>query len=86
MITNGHVSIGTAATALDGVWQNPSRITIHNLDNTDSCYLGNGTVTTANGLELMKQQTLQFDLAPLEQLYAVSTKTGHVISWLRQTI
>lgn len=86
MITNGQTSIGTAATALDGVWTNPSRITIHNLDNTDACYLGNSSVTTSTGLELMKQQTIQFDLAPLEQIYAVSTKAGHSISWLRQTI
>ena len=86
MISNGQVSIGTAASAIDGVWQNPSRITIHNLDNTDAVFLGNQTVTITNGLELMKQATLQFDLEPLEQLYAVSSKTGHKISWLRQTV
>lgn len=86
MITNGQTVIGTTATALDGVWQNPSRITIHNLDNTDSVYLGQDSVTTTTGLELMKQATLQFELQPLEQLWAVSSKTGHRISWLRQTI
>lgn len=86
MITSGQVAIGTAATAIDGVWQNPSRITIHNLDNTDAVYLGANGVTTTSGLELMKQQTLQFDLQPLEQIWAVSSKAGHIISWLRQTI
>lgn len=86
MITNGQTSIGTAASAIDGVWTNPSRITIHNLDNTDACYLGNDSVTVLNGFELMKQTTLQFDLAPLEQLWAVSAKAGHKISWIRQTI
>ena len=86
MISNGQVSIGTVASAIDGVWHNPSRITIHNLDNTDAVFLGNQTVTITNGLELMKQATLQFELEPLEQLYAVSSKTGHKISWLRQTV
>ena len=86
MITNGQVAIGTAASAIDGVWHNPSRITIHNLDNTDAVFLGNQTVTITNGLELMKQATLQFELEPLEQIYAVSSKAGHKISWLRQTI
>lgn len=86
MITNGQTAIGTVASAIDGVWTNPSRITIHNLDNTDAVYLGNQTVTINNGLELMKQATLQFELEPLEQLYAVSSKTGHNVSWLRQTI
>ena len=85
-ITSGQTSVGTAATQIDGRWQNPSRITIHNLDNTDSVYLGNSTVGTATGLELMKQTTLQFELEPLEVMYAVSTKTGHKISWLRQTV
>ena len=86
MITNGQVAIGTAASAIDGVWHSPSRITIHNLDNTDAVFLGNQTVTITNGLELMKQATLQFELEPLEQIYAVSSKVGHKISWLRQTI
>lgn len=86
MITSGQVTIGTVATAIDGVWQNPSRITIHNVDNTDALYIGNGTVTLANGLVLRKEETLQFELEPLEQIYAVSGKTGHVVSWLRQTI
>lgn len=86
MISNGQTSVGTAATVLDGRWQNPSRITIHNLDNTDAVYLGNDSVTITNGLELMKQSTLSFYLEPLEQIYAVSSKTGHKVSWLRQTV
>lgn len=86
MISSGQVAIGTVATAIDGVHTNPSRITIHNLDNTDALYLGGTAVTTTTGLELMKQETLQFDLAPLETIYAVSTKAGHIVSWLRQTI
>lgn len=86
MITSGQTAISTVATAIDGVWQNPSRITLHNLDNTDSVFLGQGTVTITTGLELMKQTTLQFELQPLEQIWAVSSKAGHKISWLRQTI
>ena len=86
MISSGQTAIGTAATPIDGVWANPSRITLHNADNTDAVYIGNGNVTITNGLGVEKLQTLQFDLQPLEQLHAVSSKTGHVISWLRQTI
>jgi hypothetical protein len=86
VITSGQASIGLTATAIDGVWQNPSRITIHNNDNSTNIWLGGTNVTTANGLLLLKEQSYQFDLEPLEQLYAVSEKTGHIISWLRQTI
>lgn len=86
MISSGQTTIGTVATAIDGVWPNPSRITLHNADNTDTLYIGNQNVTTSNGLGIVKLDTLQFDLQPLEQLYVVSGKAGHVISWLRQTI
>jgi hypothetical protein len=85
-ITNGQVAIGTVATAIDGVWTNPSRITIHNNDNATNIYLGGSAVTIANGLLLLKEESYQFDLQPLEQIYAVSDKLGHVISWMRQTI
>ena len=86
MITNGQVAIGTVATPIDGVWHNPSLITIHNNDNTDAVYLGGTGVTTANGLLLLKEDSYQFQLQPLEQIYCVSTKLGHTISWMRQTI
>jgi len=86
VISNGQTSIGTAATAIDGVSSNPSLLTIHNNDNSDKIYLGNSTVTTSNGLQLLNLESYQFQLQPLEQVYAVSTKAGHTISWMRQTI
>lgn len=86
MISNGQVAIGTVATPIDGVWQNPSLITIHNNDNSTDIFLGGTGVTTTNGLLLLKEQSYQFQLQPLEQIYCVSTKLGHTISWMRQTI
>ena len=85
-ISNGQIAIGTVATPIDGVWTNPSLITIHNNDNSTGIYLGGEGVTSANGLLLLKEQSYQFQLQPLEQIYAVSDKLGHVISWMRQTI
>lgn len=86
MITNGQSSVGTVASAIDGAHANSAIITIHNNDNTDAVYLGGTGVTTANGLALQKEQTIQFELQPLEQLYAISAKAGHTISWLRQAL
>ena len=86
MITNGWTSIGTVATPIDGLHNQPSRITIHNNDNATNIYLGGADVTITSGLLLLKEQSYQFVLNPLEQLYAVSNKTGHVISWMRQPI
>ena len=59
---------------------------LHNDDNTDAVYIGGAGVTTSNGLVLQKEQTIDIGIGPLEQLYAVSGKTGHTISFLRQTI
>jgi hypothetical protein len=61
-------------------------MTVHNNDNSTNIYLGNANVTITNGLLLLKEESYQFELEPLEQLYAVSNKTGHVISWMRQKI
>ena len=86
MISNGWTSVGLTATPINGVHNNPTRMTIHNNDNSTNIYLGGPNVTITNGLLLLKEESYQFDLEPLEQLYAVSNKTGHVISWLRQAI
>lgn len=86
MISNGWTTVGLTATPIDGVHNNPTRITIHNNDNATGIYLGGTAVTTTSGLLLLKEQSYQFELEPLEQIYAISTKTGHVISWMRQTL
>jgi hypothetical protein len=86
MISNGQSSVGTVAVAIDGVHNQATILTIHNVDNTDAVYIGAQGVTTANGFVLQKEETIQFTLNPLEQLWCVSAKSGHVISWLRQAI
>lgn len=86
-LTSGTVTIGTAATLIDGVsWQNPVAMHIHNNDNTDAIYLGGPDVTTTNGLSLLKQESIDLTLYPANQIYAVSSKTGHVISFIRQPL
>lgn len=84
-LTSGTVSVGTAATLIDGVASNnPIHLHIHNQDNTDAVYLGGATVTTTNGLMLQKLDDLEITLRPGNQIYAVSTKTGHIISYIKQ--
>lgn len=83
-ISSGQVTIGTVATIIDGTSNSNFRLIIHNNDNTDAVYLGNSNVTPLNGLFLQKEQTIQLDMNPLESVYAVSTKTGHSISYLKQ--
>ena len=85
MISTGQAAIGLTATAIDGVSTTESKITIHNNDNATDIWIGGPDVTTSNGLLLLKEQSYQFNLMPLEQLYAVSNKTGHIISWMKQS-
>lgn len=83
-ISSGQLTIGTVATIIDGTFNSNFRLIIHNNDNTDAVYLGNQNVTVNNGLMLDKGVILQLEMNPLESLYAVSTKTGHIISYLKQ--
>ena len=85
MIYSGQVTIGTAPTLIDGLEVNPFRLHIHNHDNTDSVYLGASDVTITTGLKLVKEDSIELIINPLEALYAVATKTGHIISYLKQT-
>jgi len=86
MIESGHVTVGTVATKIDGIDNEPSTIYVHNIDNTDDLFLGGSDVTSSNGLHLNKLETIRIDLNPTEELFVVSTKAGHQVSYLRQVI
>jgi hypothetical protein len=83
-ISSGTASVGTAATAIDATAPMPFRLMIHNNDNTDSVYVGGDAVTTSTGMVVKKLEHIDFVMYPGEVLYAVSTKDGHSISWLKQ--
>ena len=84
---SGTTTVGTAATLIDGVaWNNPVLLHIHNDDNTTSVHVGGSDVTTSNGLELLKQDSLEITLHQANQIYCVSTKNGHIVSWIAQKL
>jgi len=86
VITSGQVTVGTATPVqIDGNSVQWTRLTVHNNDNTKVLYLGGSAVSTTNGLKLLKEETVQVDLAPGESLFAISA-SAHVISFLRQTL
>ena len=87
MLTTGQVTVGTAVPSqIDGSSASNTWLTIHNVDNTKTLYLGDSTVTTLSGLPLLKQETIQIALAPGEALYAISSGGDHVLAWLRQVL
>jgi hypothetical protein len=84
---SGTTSVGTAATLIDGVaWQNPVLLHIHNNDQTTAVHIGGPDVTTSNGLELLKQDSLEITLHQANQIYCVSSKSGHIVSWIAQKL
>jgi len=81
-IQNGQVAVGTAAVVIPVTSVNPFLLEIHNNDNSDEVFLGGAGVTTSNGYQLNKLETVKFEMTPGDRMFCVSTKTGHTISWL----
>lgn len=82
-ITSGTLTVGTTPVQIDGNFQGWSHIHIRNNDSTKTLYIGNGTVTIANGMPLDKLATIDFDLPP-NQSFCMVTDAGTVsVSWLR---
>ena len=84
MITTGQLTVGTVATQVDGTSVSNFKLHIHNMDNTDTLYIGGPDVTTSNGLGLQKLDSIELECYPLESVYVVSPKAGHQVSYLKQ--
>lgn len=83
-ISTGQITVGTTRVQIDGTSTSSFRLIIQNMDNTDAIFIGGPDVTITNGLELLKLETLTLDMFPSQELYAVSAKAGHKLSFLRQ--
>lgn len=83
-ISTGQVLVGTTPTQIDGTSNSSFRIHIHNLDNTDTLFIGNGDVTVDNGLGIPKLDSIEMMCYPGESIFVISAKTGHLVSWLKQ--
>jgi len=84
MITTGHLTVGTSRVQIDGTSVSDFRLHIHNMDNTDVIYIGGEDVTTANGLGLFKLDSLELNCYAGERIFAISSKSNHLITYLKQ--
>lgn len=84
VISSGQVTVGTVATLVDGTSTSDFRLTIHNMNNDDNIYIGGPGVTIANGMQLLKLETLQLHMSPSSELYAVADKLGLKLGYLKQ--
>jgi len=83
-ISTGQMTVGTTPLQIDGTSNSSFRIHIHNMDNTDTLFIGNGDVSITNGLGIPKLDSLEMMCYPGESIFVVSPKTGHQVSWLKQ--
>lgn len=84
MITSGQVTVGTTPVQIDGTSVSNFKLHIHNMDNTDTLYIGGPDVTINNGLGLVKLDSIELECYPSETVFVVAAKAGHLISYLKQ--
>jgi hypothetical protein len=82
-IESGRITVGTAAVQVDGLGVSPVRIYIHNVESTKTLFIGNGTVSTANGFVIDKSSVQDFLIFPGQSLFMVSESGSHSVSYLR---
>jgi hypothetical protein len=80
-ITNGSIAVGTAATLITTCGVNPGTLHISNLDNTDTIFLGGATVAVNAGHSLPKNGSEDFVMYAGQQMFAVSSKSGHSVAF-----
>ena len=83
-ISSNQITVGTSRVQINGCSTNPSRLHIHNNDNTNDLFLGGSNVTTSNGLRLLKLDSIELSLNAGESVFAISAGGSHAVSWLRQ--
>ena len=86
MILNGQVTVGTVATYIGQPSIEFMQTHIHNNDNTDIIYLGGPNVTTSNGLGLFKLDSFETVVGPNDQIFAVSAKNSHLVSYMMVSV
>lgn len=85
MIRTGQLTVNSTPIPIDGVSVDPTRIHIHNNDNTTNLVLGGSDVTLTTGLMIPKLDSIELTLNPGEQIWVMSSNGSIQISWLVQS-
>ncbi len=84
-LSSGAVTVGTAATLITTCGPNPGTLHISNIDNTDTIFIGDSSVAVNAGHVLPKSATEFFTVYSGQQIFAISTKSGHAVSFFLVT-
>jgi len=85
LIRTGQLTVNSTPIPIDGVSVDPTRIHIHNNDNTTNLVLGGSDVTLTTGLMIPKLESMELTLNPGEQIWVMSSSGSIQISWLVQS-
>ena len=82
MIANAQFSVSTTRVLVAAASTGYRSVTVHNIG-TNAIYIGNATVTTANGFYLDSAAgPFQFLLGPQDELYAITASGTHTMTVL----
>ena len=84
-ITQAHYTLGTAIpTKIVPAQSIPQKVFVHNAEHaqSDEVFIGNAAVSTSNGLHIHSDETLEFDLDPGSDLWAISDTVGSIVHTL----
>ena len=84
-ITTGQLTVTTTPVAVNAPNVMPLRLHIHNNDVTNNLLVGNGNVSSSNGLVLPKLDSIELLLNPHEVIYLVASSGSIAASYLVQT-
>jgi hypothetical protein len=83
-ISSGQITVLQTPTLIDGTSNSDFKLTIHNMNNDDGIFIGGPNVSTTNGMQLIKLETLQLEMSPSSQLYAIANKDNLKLGYLKQ--
>jgi hypothetical protein len=83
-ISSGQITVLETPTLIDGTSNSDFKLTIHNMNNDDGIFIGGPNVSTTNGMQLLKLETIQLEMSPSSQLYAIANKANLKLGYLKQ--
>jgi hypothetical protein len=81
-VKSGQINVGTTPTIIPATSNQPYRLQIKNLDNTDALFLGNGDVSVSSGMRLDKEERIELTLGPLDRVHLISAKATHAVAYV----
>lgn len=80
-IYNGWVTVAAVAAPLSDTSVTIQSVTIENVSTNNVVYVGNSTVTVANGYALRPGYTISLDINDLNTVYVIGT-AGNIVTYI----